>query len=81
MRDIRRLIRERRRMSLRELCIHFRIEAGALEPMMDTLVRKGQVRRLEGGCPLGKGTCRGCACAEREDILCYAAREDDTDPK
>jgi len=71
LRDIRQIIRERGRMSLRELCIHFRIDADALEPMMDTLVRKGHVRRLEGGCPLGKATCRGCVCAEREDVIAY----------
>jgi len=48
---------------------------------MDTLVRKGEVRRVEGGCPLGKGTCRGCVCAEREDIIAYIPGHDDTDPK
>jgi len=76
LRDIQELIRQRGRVSLRELCIHFHIDADALEPMMDILVRKRQVRRDEAVCPLGKGTCRGCVCADRQDVISYVPRDD-----
>lgn len=58
--QIKQLLRERRRMSLRELSIHFDMQPDALEPVLKLLVDKQQVQVTPVGCP---GTsCSGCSC-------------------
>ena len=71
--EIRQLLTERSRMSLRELSIHFRIDPEALESMMELLVRKGHVRLIDANCRPDRPRCAGCACAHREDLIVYAA--------
>jgi hypothetical protein len=44
------------------------MEPGALEPMLEVLVGKGQVRCDEAGC---SERCSGCTRADREDLLVY----------
>ena len=61
IRDIAKLLGERGRMSLCELAIHYDSAPEALEPMLEILVRKGQVRKIDA--PPGT-RCPGCpACA------------------
>jgi len=55
-------------MTLRELARHFDMEADALEPMLQVLVDKGQVRLDTVG---GSALCSGCTSACREDMLVY----------
>ena len=69
LREIRALLAEHGRLSLRELALHFSISPDALEPMLELLINKGQVRIVSGGC--GKGSCAGCSCADRADMLLY----------
>ncbi len=66
--EIKQLLEEKGKRSLRDLSAHFSMAPDALEPMLDLLIRKGQVQRHEAGC----GTsCSGCASACREDMLLY----------
>jgi hypothetical protein len=55
-------------MTLRELSIHFDMAPDALEAMLDILVRKEQVRRVDAACGAG---CKGCTCADRAEMIFY----------
>ena len=68
--EIRDLLKERGRMSLRELALHFSMSADAIEPMLDLLVRKNKIRQIDFSCESGK-TCAGCSCASRVDMMQY----------
>ena len=72
LRQIRELLEKHGRLSLRELSVHFSISSDALEPMLDLLIQKGQIRRIDFSCSSGK-TCAGCSCASRDDMLLYEA--------
>lgn len=66
--EIKQILEEKGKLSLRELAQHFSMTPDALEPMLDLLIKKGQVQRHESGC----GTpCSGCTSACREDMLLY----------
>lgn len=65
---IQQCLREHGRLSLRELALHFSITPAALEPMLDRLVQKGRIRRIDAGCDT---PCAGCTAACREDMLLY----------
>ena len=56
-------------LTLRELASHFRMEPGALEPMLEILAGKGRIQIIAGSC--SKGSCAGCFCADREDMISY----------
>ena len=56
----------RRAASLDELARHFRIEREALRGMLDVLVRKGRIARLDQCCP----GCGGCA-GEGQDLYAW----------
>lgn len=66
--DIKQCLRKHGRLSLRELSLYFSITPAALEPMLDRLLEKGQIRRVEVGCDT---PCAGCTAACREDMLLY----------
>jgi hypothetical protein len=68
LRETKQLLAERGRMTLRELAQHFEMEAGALEPMLQTLVDKEQISVESVGCG---NPCPGCTAACREDMLIY----------
>lgn len=68
IKETKQLLRERGRLSLRELAQHFSMAPEALEPVLELLMRKGQVRLASEGCG---ATCSGCTCASREDMLIY----------
>jgi hypothetical protein len=72
--EIKELLRERGRISLAELAIHFSMEPDAIRPILELLVRKGHAAVVEIGC--AKGGCKGCACARREEMLLFERRED-----
>lgn len=66
--EIRALLDEHGRLSLRELATHFSMTPEAIEPMLHILVRKKQVRIYLGSC----GTsCDGCTCASAADGVVY----------
>jgi putative ferrous iron transport protein C len=63
------LLRERGRLSLRELAVHFQMTPDAVQPMMAILVAKGQVREIRAsGCG---DSCGGCACTSQADMVVY----------
>ena len=56
--DLQRYLDERSCASLSDMSMHFGIQPYALSGMLDTLVRKGRVRRVPSG---GRcGSCDGC---------------------
>jgi DNA-binding MarR family transcriptional regulator len=67
--EIKQLLAQHGQLTLRELAVHFQSEADALEPMLQRLIDKGQVKRIEAGC--GGSPCSGCASACRADMLAY----------
>jgi Mn-dependent DtxR family transcriptional regulator len=69
LREIRRLLEEYGRLSLRELSLHFSMSPDALEPMLDMLVSKGLIKVVSAGC--AKGSCANCSCADRADTMLY----------
>lgn len=73
--QIKHLLAERGRMTLRELAVHFAMEPDALEPMLALLVRKGQIRQNDLACG---ATCSGCACASRIDMISYELIDEKT---
>ncbi len=63
------LLRDRGRLSLRELSVHFQMTPDALQPMMALLLAKGQVREVRAaGCG---DSCGGCSCASQADLIIY----------
>jgi putative ferrous iron transport protein C len=67
--DTKQLLRERGRLSLRELAVHFRMTPDAVQPMMDLLVAKGQVTEIRAsGCG---DSCDGCGCTSQADMIVY----------
>ena len=69
LREIKELLAKHGRLSLKELAVHFVMEQDALEPMLELLERKGQIRMVAGGC--SKGSCRSCSCGDRGSMLLY----------
>ncbi len=55
---------DRKRVTVREIGMHFDSPASAVQPMLDQWIAKGRVRRLDvaGGC--GKAG-SGCSCKEK----------------
>ena len=60
--EIKKLLAERKRMTLGEIALHFDCEVEAVEPMMQQLVRSGVARLCEStkGSDDGCGVCSGC---------------------
>lgn len=61
--EIKKLICERKRISLGDLAIHFDVEPETLEPILEQLVRSGIVRVCGGSDENGNacGPCSGCS--------------------
>jgi len=51
-------LRERRRASLADMALALKSTPEALGPMLDTLERKGRVRRIEGEAGCGSTCCK-----------------------
>ncbi len=63
--QIKEYIAKRGTVSLQEMAWRFRMESGVLRPMLELLVKKGQIQRLEcGSCCCG--TCDSCGPAAGE---------------
>ena len=71
IRQIRQLLSERKRMSLKDLGIHFDAEPETLEPMLDALVRRGTIRRIEPDCERKCSGCAGCPDTDPADLVFY----------
>lgn len=59
-------LRAERRASVAQLSTRFGVEPGALRGMLDRLVAKGRVRRLER-----PGRCSGCRICPEEELEFY----------
>ncbi|MGK7876988.1 MAG: FeoC-like transcriptional regulator [Xenococcaceae cyanobacterium] len=64
--EIQQYLSEQGRVSLVQMELHFRIDADALQGMLDRLVRKGRVRKL----PIPQH-CHGCTECSTECIQFY----------
>ncbi len=53
-------------ISLKDLSLHFRTDPSVLQPMVDTLIRKGRVRALQ---PASK--CGGCNSCDSKTLILY----------
>ena len=71
LREITKLLAERHRMSLGELSLHFHVDKRALEPMLDTLIRKGRIQKVDMAGALGCPGCRGCCAPDEPDVVFY----------
>lgn len=69
LKQIRSLLKEQGRLSLKELATLLKAEPSAVEPMMEYLMRKGLVELIQFGC--SKGSCESCSCSSREDTMIY----------
>jgi len=52
--EIRDLIKERKMLSLRDLSIHFKMDKSAIEPIVECLIQKGDIKKTLDQ------TCAGC---------------------
>ena len=71
--EIQDMLKKQKRMSLRELSVHFSISTEALEPMLELLIRKKRIQVEDFGCIAG---CSGCVCANRADMLYYSVADE-----
>jgi predicted transcriptional regulator len=69
--EIIKLLKERGPMSLAELARHFQTEVPAMAGMLETLERKGRIRRLETKC----SCCQGCAMVNPADAAVFQCGE------
>ena len=67
------LLEERGRMSLRDLSIHFAADPQALEPVLEQLIRHGDVRRIDIGDHPPCSSCPGCSQAGKEAFCWFEA--------
>ena len=65
--EILKLLKERGPMSLAELARHFQTEVSTMEGMVETLERKGRIKRLETKC----SRCKGCVEVKPEDAAIF----------
>lgn len=63
--EVQRYVRDRKKVSMSELQLHFHIAPDALRDMLERLIRKGRVRREEGK------LCGGCRSCQPEAIEFY----------
>lgn len=73
--DILKFVRKHQQASLLDISIHFQIDSAALEPMMDILLRKDKVRLFGAEC--SSGSCSGCSCSSRENMMLYTLVTDE----
>lgn len=63
------LLKERGALSVQEIALALGIDSGALRPMLDLLVRKGKVLKVELPCKTG---CAG-GCTKSDSMTFYKA--------
>jgi len=64
--DLQKFLAQHKKVSLADLQLHFRIEADALRGMLNRLISKGRVRKMEDG-----KKCSGCHSCAPETIEFY----------
>jgi putative ferrous iron transport protein C len=57
--ELQKFLTEHQRVSLADLEIHFRMDGAPLQEMLNRLIRKGRVRKMEDGKKCGG--CHSCA--------------------
>jgi len=69
--EILNLLKERGAMSLKEISIHFQSDIPAMEGMLDMLLAKGRIEKLNTKC----SNCKGCIEVKPEDAAIFRALE------
>jgi len=65
--QIQKLLRERGALSVQEIALVLKIESSALHPMLEMLVRKGKILKVELPC---KTACTG-GCTQSDSMTYY----------
>ena len=65
--DILKLIRERKLVTLSDLCIHFDMTESAIKPILGQLIRKGYVKHLQPECNSCSSDCSSCSFLKDKD--------------
>ncbi|MBU1862255.1 MAG: FeoC-like transcriptional regulator [Candidatus Omnitrophica bacterium] len=70
--EIKKLLIERKTVSLYDLCVHFNSEATAMEKMLEVWIHKGKLRKkeIQNTC----GSCHDMNC-QREKMIMYEWNE------
>lgn len=56
--ELRSYLKQQQRVALKDMEIHFKVDADALRGMLDLWVLKGSVRKLPGGTACASGCCQ-----------------------
>ena len=56
--DLRNFLRQQRRVALKDMALHFHIDADALRGMLEKWISKGYVKRLPSGTACASGCCQ-----------------------
>ncbi len=68
--EIKKLLKERKSVSLHDLSLHFNVEESAMEQMMEIFLRKGMVEKTDTGCSTGScGVCAMKTCYPSKSIF------------
>ena len=64
--EVQNFLSQKKKASLADMQLHFRMDGNALRGMLNKLIRKGRVRKMEDG-----KKCGGCHSCESEAIEFY----------
>lgn len=56
--DVRSYLKQQRRVALKDMALHFNVDADALRGMLGLWITKGQVKKLPAGTACGSGCCQ-----------------------
>lgn len=70
--DILRLFSSHSRLTLEEISSAMKAKPSAVEPIMEMLVKKGRVVKLDAGC--SGGSCEGCSSTGCNSSVMYTVR-------
>jgi len=62
------LFEERKTISLNDLCIHFGIDRSAMQGILERLIQKKKISRLNMECNSCSSSCEGCSFADEKEI-------------
>lgn len=77
LREIKELLKERKSLNLKELAIHFQISESAMEAMLQILLHKNMVKKIELDCGACFGACSSCSFKVQQAV--YTLTESKTD--
>ena len=75
LRDIKQYIKTNRRVSLRDISLHFQVDPNALQPMLDLLMKKGTIRCIKNDNCASCGDCTVAGC-DKTTMLIYEIVEE-----